>query len=168
MKVASSEQPSKLLTTALVAIAGYNSWNMDAILAPRTSNCTQRVYPNRLDRPTLNNTEYDAYFSSLLPYFKNFTVTVIDAYVDEKANRVALQAASTATSVIGPYANEYVIMMKMTECKTQIYEVREFVDSESSANFFPNLTAYIASNGPDLYGEVPEGWRGLPWNKDVR
>ncbi|KAH7379122.1 hypothetical protein DE146DRAFT_773845 [Phaeosphaeria sp. MPI-PUGE-AT-0046c] len=163
----SPEQPSKLLTTALAVIAGYNSWNMDAILAPRAPNCTHRVYPNRLGRPTLNITEYDAYFSSLLPYFKNFTVTVVDAYVDEAANRVALQAASTATSVIGPYANEYVVMMKMTECKTQVYEVREFVDSESSANFFPNLTAYIAGDGPGLYGDLPKSWRGLPWDKNA-
>jgi hypothetical protein len=163
----SPEQPSKLLTTALALIAAYNSWNIDAILAPRALNCTHRVYPNRLGRPTLNNTEYEAYFSSLLPYFKNFTVAVVSAYVDEEANRVALQAASTATSVIGPYANEYVLMLKMTECKTQICEVGEFVDSEASAKFFPNLTAYIAGNGPGLYGDVPKGWRGLPWDKDA-
>jgi hypothetical protein len=167
MKITSPDQASKLFTTALSVIAGYNSWNMDAILAPRTPNCTHRVYPDRLNRPKLNNTEYDAYFSSLLPYFKNFTVDVIDAYVDEDANKVALQAASTATSVIGPYANEYVIMMKMTECKTQVYEVREFVDSEASSNFFPNLTSYIAGNGPGLYGDIPKGWRGLPWDKDA-
>jgi hypothetical protein len=98
---------SKLLKTALAVIAGYNAWNMDAIMAPRAENCTHRVYPDRLGRPTLNNTAYRAYFSSLLPYFENFTVTVTGTYVDEAANRVALQAFSKANSVLGPYGNEY-------------------------------------------------------------
>ncbi|KAL5117053.1 hypothetical protein ACEQ8H_005012 [Pleosporales sp. CAS-2024a] len=148
-------------------IEGYNAWNMDAILAPRAPNCTHRVYPNRLGRPTMNNTEYEAYFSAFLPYFANFRVTVLDAYVDEEANQVALQAASTATSAIGPYANEYVLLIKMTESKTHVYEIREFVDSEASANFFPNLTGYIANGGPGLYGDIPKGWRGLDWDKNA-
>lgn len=143
----STETTSKLLTTALAVVAGYNQWDIDAILAPRAPNCTHRVYPLRLPRPTLNNTAYRGYFSGILPYFKNFNVTVMDAYVDEQANRVALQASSTAESVIGPYANEYVLMMKMTECQTQVVEIREFVDSEASAMFFPNLTAYIEGGG---------------------
>lgn len=142
-----SHTPSKLLTTALAFIAGYNEWNMDAILAPRAENCMHRVYPARLSRPNMNNTEYRTYFSAFLPLYKDFNVMIIDAYVDESANRVALQATSTATSVIGPYANEYVLMLKMTECQDKIYEVREFVDSEYSAQFFANLTAYIAGGG---------------------
>ena len=142
---------SKLLTTALSVIAGYNAWNMDAIMAPRSENCTHRVYPDRLGRPTLNRTAYITYFSSLLPFFDNFTVTVTGQYVDEERNQVALQAFSKADSVLGPYGNEYVVMMKMTECQTQVYEVREFVDSEASAHFFPNLTAYIAAGGPGIH-----------------
>jgi hypothetical protein len=142
---------SKLLKTAMTVIAGYNAWDMDAIMAPRSENCTHRVYPDRLGRPLLNRTEYITYFSSLLPFFDNFTVTVTDTYVDEKRNQVAVQAFSRADSVLGPYGNEYVVMMKMTECKTQVYEVKEFVDSEASAMFFPNLTAYIAEGGPGIH-----------------
>jgi hypothetical protein len=41
-------------------------------------------------------------------------------------------------------------MMKMTESQEKVYEVREFVDSEASAMFFPNLTAYIAAGKPGL------------------
>jgi hypothetical protein len=143
----SSQTPSKLLTTALALIAGYNKWNIEAILAPRAENCTHRVYPLRLPRPTLNITAYREYFGRILPYFKDFNVTIMDAYVDENANRVAIQASSTAMSVIGPYANEYVLMMKMTECQDQIYEVREFVDSEIGTVFFPKLAQYIADGG---------------------
>lgn len=142
---------SKLLTTAMAVIAGYNAWNMDAIMAPRSANCTHRVYPDRLGRPLLNRTAYVDYFSSLLPFFDNFTVTVTDTYVDEAKNQVAVQCFSKANSVLGPYGNEYVIMMKMTACQEEVYEVREFVDSEASAMFFPNLTEYIANGGPGIH-----------------
>jgi hypothetical protein len=154
MKMVTSKSTSKLLTTALAVVAGYNEWNMDAILAPRAENCTHRVYPARLNRPAMNNTAYNEYFSNFLPYFRNFNVTVIDAYVDEQANRVALQAKSSAESVVGPYANEYVLMLKMTECQDKIYEFREFIDSEYSAMFFPNLTAYIAGGGQGFYDDA--------------
>lgn len=147
----SSMPSSQLFTTAMAVIAGYNAWNMDAIMAPRTDNVTHRVYPDRLDRPLLNRTAYISYFSSLLPYFDNFTVTVTDTYVDEDKNQVAVQAFSRADSVLGPYGNEYVVMMKMTECQTKVYEVKEFVDSEASAMFFPNLTAWIAAGKPGIH-----------------
>jgi ketosteroid isomerase-like protein len=142
---------STLLKTALSVIAGYNAWNIDAIMAPRSENCTHRVYPDRLGRPTLNRTAYITYFSSLLPFFDNFTVTVTGTYVDEERNQVAVQAFSKADSVLGPYGNEYVVMMKMTEDQEKVYEVREFVDSEASAMFFPNLTAYIAAGGKGIH-----------------
>ncbi|EAT83022.2 hypothetical protein HBI56_070200 [Parastagonospora nodorum] len=145
--MASSQSTSKLLTTALAVVAGYNEWNMEAILAPRAENCIQRVYPDRLGRASYNNTEYNEYFSKFLPYFKNFNVTIIDTFVDESANRVAIQAKSSADSVVGHYGNEYVLMLKMTESQDKIYEFREFVDSEYSASFFPRLSAYIAEGG---------------------
>lgn len=140
----------KLLTTALAVIAGYNQWDTAAILAPRTSNCTQRTFPERLGVAPLNNTMYGTFISSIMPYFANFTVTIVDTYVDEANKRVAMQALGSADSVIGPYRNEYVVMMKMTEDQAKVWEVREFIDSEVRAAFFPELTAYIAMGGPTL------------------
>lgn len=139
-----------LLRTAMAVIAGYNEWNTDAILAPRASNCTQRTFPARLGVTPLNNTAYAGFITTIMPYFANFTVTVLDTYVDEANNRVAMQALGSADSVIGPYRNEYVVMMKMTEDQTKVWEVREFIDSEVRAAFFPELTAYISMGGPTL------------------
>jgi hypothetical protein len=54
----------------------------------------------------MDNATYEAYFSSMLPYFKDFTVTIDDLVEDERENKVVLWARSTASTVIGPYANE--------------------------------------------------------------
>jgi hypothetical protein len=141
---------SKLLETALAVIASYNAWNADAILAHRAPNCTQRTFPERLGVAPLNNTAYRGFISTIMPYFANFTVTVLDTYVDEANNRVAMQALGSAESVVGPYRNEYVVMMKMTKEQDKVWEVREFIDSEVRAAFFPELQAYIAMGGPTL------------------
>jgi ketosteroid isomerase-like protein len=141
---------SKLLTTAMAVINGFNQWDIDAMLAPRAANCTQRDYPYRLDSPYRTNAEVATFFSSILPYFTNFTVTVTDTFVDEENNRVALQAFSRANSVVGPYRNEYVFTMRMTECQEKVWEIREFVDSEYYVSFFSNLTKYMDEGGPTL------------------
>lgn len=148
---------SQLLTTALAVIAGYNQWDKDAILAPRAPNCTQRTFPERLGVAPLNNTAYGAFISQIMPYFANFTVNITDTFVDEANNRVAMQARGSADSVIGPYRNEYVVMMKMTEEQDKVWEVREFIDSEVRAAFFPELTAYIAMGGPTLEDLAAKG-----------
>jgi hypothetical protein len=134
----------------MAVIASYNQWDTDAIIAPRAPNCTQRTFPERLGAAPMNNTAYQGFISTIMPYFSNFTVTVLDTYVDEAHNRVAMQALGSAESVVGPYRNEYVVMMKMTEDQTKVWEVREFIDSEIRAAFFPELTAYIAMGGPTL------------------
>lgn len=54
----------------------------------------------------MNNTEYKAYLGSLIPAFQDFTVTVNELVEDKKENKVVMWAQSTATTAIGPYANE--------------------------------------------------------------
>lgn len=135
---------TRLLQTALTLIEGYNKWDIDAIMAPRAPNCVQRVYPARLDRPSLTNDEYRSYFASLMPLIEGFTVTVLDTVVDAKAHMVAIYAKSRATTAIGPYGNEYSLFLRMTEDDTQIIEFKEFVDSEYSQNYFAKLREHHA------------------------
>lgn len=52
------------------------------------------------------------------------------------------------STVLGPYANEYSLMMKMTESQDQVWEIKDFVDSEYSSSFFASLAQYIEQGGP--------------------
>lgn len=108
------EDKSQLPKTALSVIDGYNKWDMDAIIAPRAEECTQHVLPYRLGRPAMANAQYREYFSAIMPYFSAFHVEVLDIVEDALNNKVAINARSKGDTVIGPYANEYVLIIRTT------------------------------------------------------
>ena len=142
-----SNQKPLLLKTVYSVLDGYNKWDIETILGPRTPDCTQQVLPARLERPPLTNAEYREYFTtSVMPYFKGFVVEVLDAIEDPAAHKVALHARSRAETVVGNYANEYVLIMHTTEDDTQVHSIKEFVDSGYSAEFFPKLRAHLAQS----------------------
>ena len=142
-----ASEDSDLIKTAMKAVDGYNKWNIDAILEPRAPNCTQQVLPARLERPQLNNSEYREYFSTIMPLFKGFHIEVMDITEDSKRHQVALHAKSQAETALGAYANEYVILMRMTEDHQKVVEIKEFVDSGYSADYFQRLRALGSDTG---------------------
>jgi ketosteroid isomerase-like protein len=123
---------------ALSVIQGYNDWNIDSIMSYRAPNCIQQVLPASLSRPPMNNDTYRAFFSSTMPLFRNFTVTVKDLIEDPVANKVAIWASSTADTDIGPYANEYMLVLYFNS-DYKVDKILEFVDSASSKEFFGKL-----------------------------
>jgi hypothetical protein len=92
----------------------------------------------------MNNETYESYFAAMLPYFRDFTVTVNDIFEDEKANKVVIWARSTANTDLGPYTNEYMLVFYMNEAGDKIDRFLEFVDSNNSVEFFPKLKKHIA------------------------
>lgn len=50
-----------------------------------------------------------------------------------------IHATSTAETDIGPYANEYALILKFTEDGTKVTRFLEMVDSAYSAKFFAAL-----------------------------
>ena len=58
---------------------------------------------------------------------------------DQERNKVVLHAKSTAQTVLGEYANEYVLMLQMTEDQRQVVSFKEFVDSGYSEEYMDAL-----------------------------
>ncbi|KAI3318184.1 hypothetical protein HD806DRAFT_512762 [Xylariaceae sp. AK1471] len=142
--MSSEATPSRRRQTALAVIDAYNKWSMDAIMAVRTDDCIQQILPKSLGRPEMDNTAYAAYFSAVIPYFEGFTVTINELLEDAQENKVVLWANSTATTPVGPYNNEYMLVFYMNEAGDKITKFIEFVDSAHSVTFFPKLREYIA------------------------
>ena len=94
----------------------------------------------------MNNEAYETYFSPLLPYFRDFKVTINDIFEDEKANKVVIWAQSTAITDLGPYKNKYMLALYMNEAGDKEDRFLEFVDSTNSVEFLPKLRKYIAEN----------------------
>ena len=78
-----------------------------------------------------------------MPAFKDFHVTVKHTIVDEEARKVAMHASSTATTDLGDYSNEYMLVLHMTVDGKKVVRFEEFVDSKYSADFMPRLREHL-------------------------
>ena len=137
-----------LLATAQSAIQGYNTWTPASVLSYRSPTCLHYILPSSLHRPPLNNDQYAAYFTPIMPAFKDFHVTVHDSIVDEAARKVVMYASSSASTALGPYNNEYMLILHMTEDGRQVDRFYEFVDSAYSADRIPRLRDALAGSAP--------------------
>ncbi|KAK1757945.1 putative SLAM family member 5 [Echria macrotheca] len=126
---------------ALAIIDGYNAWDLDKLMEHRAPECVHQILPKSLGREPLGNDAYRAYFTRIMPLFRDFRVSVHNTIVGDK--EVALQATSTADTDAGPYANEYVLIFTFNEAGDKVIRVQEFVDSHNSVTFFPKLWALI-------------------------
>ena len=60
--------------TARAVISAYNAWDIDEIMAYRSTDCKHRILPASMDRAAKSNAEYRAYLSTTMPLYSNFTV----------------------------------------------------------------------------------------------
>jgi ketosteroid isomerase-like protein len=64
---------------------------------------------------------------------------VLNEIHDADAHTSIIHASSTAETKIGPYANEYTLMLTFTEDGKKVTKFDEFVDSAYSEKFFAAL-----------------------------
>ena len=141
-----------LLSTAQEATQSYNTWTIESILSFRTPTCLHYILPSSLDRPPLTNEQYATYFSTIMPAFERFHLTLHDTIVDEAARKVSMHASSTASTVLGPYNNEYMLILHMTEDGRKVDRVYEFVDSAYSADYMRRLRDNMAESAQGARG----------------
>ena len=78
--------------------------------------------------------------------FDRVHVTVHDSIVDEAARKVLMHASSSASTALGPYNNEYMFVLHMTDDGRKVDKVYEFVDSAYSADYMPRLRDAMAES----------------------
>lgn len=79
-----------------------------------------------------------------MPFFNGFEPTIHDLVVDERANKATIFCSSTSESVLGPYQNEYMILLHFNDTGDKVERVVEFVDSGYSISFFQKLAETVA------------------------
>ena len=135
---------STVLETAHSFMAGYNAWTIESIMALRAPNCIQYILPASLDQPSFNNEQYATYFASIMPAFRGWHITIHDTIHDEPARKIAMHCTSTGETDIGPYNNEYMIVLHMTGDGRKVEKVLEYVDSGYSKNYMSRLREHVA------------------------
>ncbi|KAL9601056.1 MAG: hypothetical protein Q9219_002765 [cf. Caloplaca sp. 3 TL-2023] len=71
---------------------------------------------------------------------------VNDMVIDESARKVVMHLASTATTIIGDYHNEYMLKLHMTEDGRKVDVFQEFVDSKYSAEYLARLREVLSQS----------------------
>ena len=85
-----------------------------------------------MNRTARSNAEYRAYLSEIMHLYSNFTVTIKEEVHDAAARKCIIHAASRAETKIGPYTNEYALILTFTEDGKEVINFDEFVDSAYS------------------------------------
>ena len=135
-----------LLETAKAYIEGFNSGTPEGVIAARTPDCTQTLRPGTLPPPltgSRTNEEYKTFIVQGAQILRNIKLRLAegeDIIVDDVARKIVMHLKSTGETDFGPYANEYMIVLKATEDGKQIKEIVEFTDSA----YFLSLAAKMA------------------------
>lgn len=79
-----------------------------------------------------------------MPVFHDFHPEIHEIVEDEPGNKVMMWVSSKAQSLIGPYNNEYTILLYFNEAGDKVKKIVEFVDSAYSKDFFTRLRAHMA------------------------
>lgn len=159
--MADETSPSRRKLLALEVIESYRSWDIEKIMAYRADNCVHEIAPSTLfvplscclsydhhtDRHPVEslqqepkgNEDYRKYWTSIAPLFTNFQPTVHDIIEDQRENKLIVWASSTGQTVLGPYANEYMLLLYFNPAGDKVERFVEFVDSDVARSTFSKL-----------------------------
>lgn len=79
-----------------------------------------------------------------MPFFQGFEPTIHDIVEDERANKATVWCSSVSETVVGRYANEYMLLLHFNDAGDKVERVVEFVDSSYSKDFFGRLREFAA------------------------
>lgn len=139
-----------LIQTANSYIAGFNTNTAEGVIACRTAGCKQVIHPSSVpppwNSPPRTNEEYQGFVVPGFKMLRNIQISLAkgeDMLVDEVSRKVLLHLTSTGETDFGPYANEYMIVLKMTDSGTQIKEIVEFIDSATTRDIAASLAQHV-------------------------
>lgn len=134
----------QLLATTAAFMRAMNEFTPESVVQHRRADCTQRVLPASLGvTPLRGCAAYADFMRGFMPMMRGFAVEYVAGagaaggpIVDEVARKTVLHLRSRADTDLGPYANEYILVLSMSEDGTELVDVMEFADSLYSREFW--------------------------------
>ena len=80
----------------------------------------------------------------MLPHFYSLKATIHSITTDTESNRIVIHASSAADTIAGPFNNEYIFILHVTDDGSKLKEVEEYIDSFKAKEQNPRLRAAIA------------------------
>ncbi|KAL0574813.1 hypothetical protein V5O48_007150 [Marasmius crinis-equi] len=138
------EHPSPRLQTVLEFIEASNEWSsarhIQRVMDLFDENLEHRILPKSLARPVLNKKQYGEYLVGLMGWIKSLKMTLHE--VVEGEDTIVIHTSTAGEGLNGTsFAGEEMITFHFTPPKRseelpKISFVKEFVDSQSTYQFF--------------------------------
>lgn len=121
---------STRVRTAHAVLESYSALSVEALLLPLDSGFTHQILPSSLDMPLRTKELFATHASRVTSIFSTFSMVPQSIFEDPARNSVIVHAKMIGELIgIGPWENECIIIMKMSEDGTKVVEHTEFVDS---------------------------------------
>jgi hypothetical protein len=123
-------QDSVRIQTARAALASYKALTVEALMQPLDHNFTHQILPSSLEMPLRDRQAFANHASRVTSIFETFSMVPKSMFEDPVQNIVIVHAKMLGELIeLGPWENECVIFMRMSEDGTKVVEHTEFVDS---------------------------------------
>lgn len=137
-----TQNRSTRLDTAYSVLDSYSTLSVEALLAPLSDDFTHQVLPESLGMPLREKDAFAAHAGGITSVFSKFSMVPQTVFEDPNKNSVIVYAKMIGELVdLGPWENECIIMMKMSEDGRNVVESKEFVDSAKARLLKEKLTA---------------------------
>ena len=130
--------PTLQRKTADALVDAFNCMSIPKIIALRTPDCKRTILPYSLNYPPSNNDEYRSSLQSIIPAFRNFSLSVHDIIEDIQQKKIVMHLRARADTAAGEYLNEYMWILKF-DGGGMIEDQKEYVDVGVNRDFYPKL-----------------------------
>nr|POF13556.1 austinol synthesis protein h [Quercus suber] len=131
-------------TTDLFLHAWDGDWTAktnEISVSYRAPQCQHIMVPDSLGIPTRSNEEWSKYFKNIEGRITEAKMRIHDYVANVEERTVAVYSTLTATTLVGPFKNEYVWFLHFDETGEKITRIKEFLDSQATANLRGQLAA---------------------------
>ena len=142
--------------TANALIDAFNRMSIPNIMSLRTPECMRQILPYSLKYPAQSNDVYRESLKSIIPAFRNFSLTVYEIIEDVEQKKIMMHLKARADTAAGEYVNEYMWVLKFDE-QGKISDQKEYVDVGVNRDFLPKLQAALTSLQNAKSAQKPNG-----------
>lgn len=121
----------KLPATAVEYTKAHERMDIPGFMKMCTPDCRHRHAPASVPMPDMDNSQYEAMHHQVFPQFQSYEAEILDSVTDTTACKVVLFLNASAETNVGPYRNEYIITLTMTEDGKQVMDEHGFIDSHT-------------------------------------
>ncbi|KAH8698791.1 hypothetical protein BGW36DRAFT_294631 [Talaromyces proteolyticus] len=124
-------------------IDGWRNWKATDMLAPMSSDVTQKSLPFSLGHPARTREQIEATLPLLQRVVTDYELTIHEIVHDAPKSKAVVYALSKGKTPFGDWTNEYAVFVTFDESGREIAKVEEMIDTAFMKDFYPKFQKYL-------------------------